>query len=146
MRTRQAGGALVELALILPFLLLLTLVTTEFGRAMYEYNTITKSVRDAVRYLSTQTPNTGQAIATNLIVYGNPQGTGSPLALGLVPSHVIAPVWQTTGTIPAINTVTVTVRGYFFRPLFANVLGVVFAGGNGTIAYADITATMRSPS
>ena len=58
MKNKQNGVALVEFALILPLLLLLTFITTEFGRAVYQYNTITKSVRDAVRYLSTQTPGT----------------------------------------------------------------------------------------
>ncbi|WP_438999322.1 TadE/TadG family type IV pilus assembly protein, partial [Variovorax beijingensis] len=48
---RQRGVALVELALITPLLLLLTFITTEFGRAMYEYNLVVKSTRDAVRYL-----------------------------------------------------------------------------------------------
>ena len=36
---RQRGVALVEFALILPLLLVLTFITTEFGRALYEYQT-----------------------------------------------------------------------------------------------------------
>ena len=56
MKRRQKGVAIVEFALVLPFLLLLTFITTEFGRAIWEYNTLTKSVRDAARYLSIQTP------------------------------------------------------------------------------------------
>ena len=54
----QGGAALIEFALILPFLLVLTFTVTEFGRAMYEFNLVTKSTRDAVRYLSMQTQNT----------------------------------------------------------------------------------------
>lgn len=146
MKTRQSGSALVELALILPFLLLLTFITTEFGRAMYQYNTITKSVRDAVRYLSVQTPGTGEDQARNLIVYGNLAGNGAPLVLNLVPANVLPPTWQLAGSIPVINTVTVTVRGYTFRPLFGNVFGLAFGDANGGIPYGDITATMRAPS
>ena len=71
MKNKQKGAALVELALILPLLLLLTFITTEFGRAMFEYNAITKSTRDAVRYLSFQTPGTQITEARNLMVYGN---------------------------------------------------------------------------
>ena len=63
--------AIVEFALILPFLLLLTFIATEFGRAIWQYNTLTKSVRDAARYLSIQTPGTQIAEARNLMVYGN---------------------------------------------------------------------------
>ena len=144
MKTRQNGAALVEFALILPLLLLLTFMTTEFGRAMYQYNTITKSVRDAVRYLSTQTPGTHIPQAKNLIVYGNLAGTGTPLALGLTIGNVLDPTWQPAGTNPVINTVTVTVSGYKFTPLFRSVFGIAFADANGQIPYNNISATMRS--
>jgi hypothetical protein len=146
MKPGQHGAALIELALILPLLLLLTFITTEFGRAMYQYNTITKSVRDAVRYLSVQTPGTGEAEARNLIVYGNIAGDGPPLALGLAPANVLAPTWQSQGSVPTINTVSITVTGYTFVPLFGNVFGIAFGNANGGIPYGDISATMRAPS
>ena len=56
LKARPKGTAAIELALLLPILLLLTLVTTEFGRAILEYNTVVKSVRNATRYLATRTP------------------------------------------------------------------------------------------
>ena len=46
---RQQGAALIELALSIPFMIMLSMIVIEFGRALYEYNTATKSVRDAVR-------------------------------------------------------------------------------------------------
>lgn len=144
MKTRQNGAALIELALILPLLLLLTFVTTEFGRAMYQYNTITKSVRDGVRYLSMQAPGTQIVEAQNLIVYGNTEGDGPPLALGLSLANVQAD-WQSESVNPVINTVTVTVTGYIFVPLLGNVFGIAFGDANGGIPYGDITATMRAP-
>jgi Flp pilus assembly protein TadG len=140
MKTRQKGVAIVEFALILPFLLLLTFITTEFGRAIWEYNTLTKSVRDAARYLSIQTPGTHVAEARNLMVYGNLAGSGTPLALGLSTLNVPDPTWQTAGTNPVINTVTVRITGYTFNSMFTSVWGVPF----GTFTYGDITATMRS--
>jgi len=145
MNSRQNGGALVELALILPLLLLMTFITTEFGRAMYQYNTITKSVRDAVRYLSMQTPGTSMTEARNLVVYGNLAGNGQPLALGLTTAQVLAPTWQYAGSLPAINTVTVTVSGYTYRPLFGSVFGISFGGANG-IPFGNISASMRAAS
>lgn len=148
MKTRQKGTAAVEFALILPLLLLLTFITTEFGRAMYQYNTIIKSVRDAVRYLSVQTPGTNIAAAQNLVVYGktNPASSDAPLALGLDDSTKVSitPTWATAGSNPLINTVTVTVSGYRFKPLFGSVFGVSFADSTGSIAYSNISATMRS--
>lgn len=140
MKPRQAGVALVEFALILPFLLLLSITAVELGRAVWQYDILTKSVRDAARYLSLQTPGTHMTQARNLAVYGNLSGTGNPLAIGLDPSQVPDPTWQTAGTAPVINTVTVTIRGYQFRPMFASVFGMSF----GTLTYSDISATMRS--
>ncbi len=144
---KQTGVALVEFALIMPLLLLLTFITTEFGRALFQYNILTKSVRDSARYLSAQSPNdtTKYAKAKNLVVYGNPAGSGSPLVIGLTTALVPNPVWQTAGTGPVINTVTIRVTGYNFRPLFASAFGVSFANVNGNIPFADISATMRAP-
>lgn len=47
---REQGFATLEMALVTPFLVVLLLVTAEFSRAFYEYNTLTKSVRHAARY------------------------------------------------------------------------------------------------
>lgn len=148
MKNRQGGTAIVEFALVLPLLLLLTFITTEFGRALYQYNTLTKSVRDAARYLSVQSPSIlttdlpKVANAKKLVVYGKFTATDTPLAIGLTTAQVTDPVWQTVGSSPVINTVTISVSGYIFRPLFASVFGVNF----GNIPFADISATMRSPS
>ena len=81
---------------MLPLLLLITFIVTEYSRALYQYNTLTKSVRDAARYLSTQSPGdpTKYSIAKNLVVYGNPAGSGTPLAIGLSTAQVPDPVWQ----------------------------------------------------
>lgn len=142
MKTKQHGGALIELALSLPLLLILTLITTEFGRAMYQYNTITKSVRDAVRYLSVQSPGTHITEAQNLVVYGTTTPGQTPLTLGLsVSAHVPAPTWQTEGTTPVINTVTVRVTNYTFQSMFPSVFGINL----GNIPFGTISATMRAP-
>jgi hypothetical protein len=140
MNKRQNGVALVEFALILPMLLLLTLITVEFGRAIWQYNTLTKSVRDTARYLSLQTPGTKIPEARNLMVYGNTAGTGNPLAIGLNTSQVPDPIWQTAGTNPVINTVTVRIQGYTFNSLVPSAFGIPF----GAIRFSDVTATMRS--
>ena len=146
---RQHGVAIIEFALVLPLLLLLTFITFELGRALYQYNVLVKSARDAVRYLSIQTPGEGKAASKNLMVYGNPAGTGSPLALGLALDQVKDPVWTLAGSSPVINTVTVRLAGcgdssppcYKFTPLISDVFGFSFA----EIGIADITATMRAP-
>jgi hypothetical protein len=145
MEARQTGTAIVEFALVLPLLLLLTMTTTEFGRAIYQYNTIVKSLRDATRYLSMQTPNTKITEAKNLVVFGNIAGTGQALVTGLTVAKVAAPTWQLTGSDPLIKVVTITVTGYKFHSLFVSVFGVTFGDINGDISFGDISASMRSP-
>jgi Flp pilus assembly protein TadG len=144
----QRGAALVELALVMPLLLILTMITTEFGRVIYQYNLLTKSVRDSVRYLSVQTPGTHTAEAQNLISYGRTTATGTPLVPGLTAANVAVPVWATQGSAPIINTVTVRVQNFCFRPLFTSVFGVSFntsaCGGAAGIPFGNITATMRA--
>ncbi|MBK0394009.1 TadE/TadG family type IV pilus assembly protein [Ramlibacter algicola] len=141
-KNKQGGVALVEFALILPFLLVLTFTTTEFGRALYEYQAISKSVRVAARYLATQNVGTHQAEAANLIVYGTIQpGQGArPLLRNLTMANVMAPQWDQAGATPIINTVRVGVTGYQFRSMFTTAFGVIFP----PIVFSDITATMRS--
>ncbi|MGU3627143.1 TadE/TadG family type IV pilus assembly protein [Comamonas sp. C24C] len=140
---RQQGVELVELALILPFLLLLSMLLVEFGRALYEYNTVAKSVRDAVRYLSVQLPNTGCSQAQNLVVYGQTTAGTTPLAPGLN-TGAVSCSWQTSGTYPLINTVTVTVTGYRFRSMTASVFGLRLGDANGGLTLSNIAATMRT--
>jgi Flp pilus assembly protein TadG len=137
---KQRGVAVIEFALVLPMLLVMTFVVTEFGRAIYQYNILAKSVRDAARYLSVQTPNTHVAQAQNLVVYGNTTGTGSPLALGLATSQVSASWPAATGTNPAISMVTVQITGYSFQSVFTTAFGLSF----GTVPYTSIQASMRS--
>lgn len=139
---KQRGVAIVEFALILPLLLLMIFTVTEFGRAVYEYNILTKSVRNGARYLSMEPPHNVLSIAQarNLMVFGNSAGTGTPLAMGLSAERIAAPTWQTAGTEPVINTVTVRISGYTFRSLFPSVFGIQF----GNVVFPDITATMRS--
>ncbi|NHZ88260.1 pilus assembly protein [Massilia sp. CCM 8733] len=141
MRHRQQGVALVEFAFVLPLLLIVSLLCAELGRAVYRYNSTAKTVRDAVRYLSVQTPGTHAAEARNLILYGNVAGSGALLDPALTAANVPAPTWQTAGSDPLMNTVTIRVSGYQFRPMVANMFGTRFSA----ITFNDISATMRSP-
>jgi hypothetical protein len=142
MKRREKGVALTEFALALPMLLIVMLPILEFGRAYYQYNTVAKSVRQAARYLSVRTPGVDVDKARNIVVYGNPAGTGTPLVPGLSLSNVPTPTWSTTGSYPILNTVTVTVTGYTFVPLVKGVSWIAF----DDIAFGSIQATLRSPT
>jgi len=139
---RERGVALIEFALILPMLLMIIFITTELGRAIQQYNTLAKSVREAARFLSVRAPGTGMTQARNIILYGNPAGTGTIQVAGLSASHVPNPTWATIGSYPAFNTVTVTVQGYQFVPMVSSVFGMRL----DTVTFSPIRATMRSPT
>lgn len=51
---KQQGVEAVELAIILPIMLILCFGITELGRALYLYNGLVKATRGAARYLSQQ--------------------------------------------------------------------------------------------
>jgi Flp pilus assembly protein TadG len=159
MKKRQKGVALVELAITISLLLAICFGVTEFGRAIYTYNTLAKSTRDAARYLSTQAAGSAaaHATATNLVVYGTPVvGQSQPtLVPGLTSSMVgicdasdptcTSNIFQ--GSNPAINTVTVRITGYTFTPVL-DLLGFTrfYTGGSASMTslpFGDISVTMR---
>ncbi|HUR88790.1 MAG TPA: TadE family protein [Ramlibacter sp.] len=142
-RPSERGAALVELALVIPFLLVMAMLVAEFGRAIYQYNVLAKSVRDAARYLTMQTPGTHVTEAKNLVVYGTTASGSAPLAPGLTTTMVSA-AWPSApvGTNPPISTVQVTISGYSFQSMWPSVFGLPF----GTVPYSDIAATMRRPT
>ena len=142
MKQRERGVATTEFALALPMLLMIMLPILEFGRAYYQYNTIAKSVRQAARYLSVRSPGIDTDKARNIVVYGNPAGSGTPLVPGLSLSNVPAPTYGTTGSYPVLNTVTVTVTGFTFLPLVKGVSWIAF----DNITFGSIQATLRSPT
>lgn len=143
MKRSQRGVALVEFALVLPLLILLSMITAEFGRALYQYNTLAKAARDGARYLSVRlaSPET-TSHAKNIVVFGNTDGTGDPLLPGLTLANVPDPAWGTTGSYPAVSTVTMSVTNFGFTALFPRAFGLMF----GNITFSPIRATMRSPS
>lgn len=95
---RQRGVAVLEFTIALPLLLFLMLATVEFGRALSQYDTLTKAVRDSCRYIASKaavgtttvvsiTPQL-QRDGGNLVAYGNVGGTGTALLPGLAPANV----------------------------------------------------------
>ncbi len=65
---RQAGTASVEFVLILPLLMALFALAVDGGRMLGDYHTVSKSVRDAARFLARAEPGiaAGRCMAGNL--------------------------------------------------------------------------------
>ena len=61
----QLGLAAIEFALILPVLLILAFGAIDIGRVLFQYDTLTKSTRDATRYLAAVVRPPAAAFATD---------------------------------------------------------------------------------
>ncbi|KIH84314.1 TadE/TadG family type IV pilus assembly protein [Pseudomonas batumici] len=115
----QQGMALLEFTLVLPLLLLLLLALGEFGRMLFQYNTLLQASRDAGRYVASQAWNstlgtvslssTLQTQTKNVAVYGVPANTGTAVVSGLTTGNV-------TVTAVGSNHVQVTIN-YTFCPV-----------------------------
>jgi hypothetical protein len=113
----ERGTQLVELAIVLPIFVILFAATAEFGRYFYEYTTLAKASRAGARYLATAAVNSAEdATAKNIVVYGNPAGTGSPILFGVTPANVVI---TRTGGVPVLpQTVKVGIIGVKHQPIF----------------------------
>lgn len=160
-RPAQRGAVLVELSLVLPILLLLTLATVEFAQAMAAYKVVVLQVRLATRYLSSKAPGTGHAEARCLLTHGVASAacSGTALMPGFVANGfsisvadaLNAPASQraqrtssdsTVASATTINLVTVTASGYRYQLNFAGFLTSI-TGGASTFDFAPISMTMR---
>ncbi|MBW4933061.1 TadE/TadG family type IV pilus assembly protein [Marinobacter sp. F4206] len=89
LKRKQEGIAMLEFMFSAPLLIVLMFAVTELGWAFHQYHTMTRATRDGARHMasgamvgsvgiiyldSTLVQQTG-----NLVVYGNVNGTGTPL-------------------------------------------------------------------
>jgi Flp pilus assembly protein TadG len=113
----ERGLQLVEVAIVIPIFIVLFAAVAEFGRYFYEYTTLAKAARVGTRYLSVvPVTSTEDAIAKNIVVYGNPAGSGSPILAGLSPSNVVI---TRQGGVPILpQTVKVEIVNYQHQPIF----------------------------
>lgn len=144
---RQNGGlAMVEYILCVPVLILLVLVVGELGRAMMQYNALTKACRDGVRYVaenalvgSTQVVTISNTVRTqtqNLVAFGNIVGAGTPRLPGLASANVTV-----TGTATADVIVSVS---YDYDSIFGSIPNLVASGRTDTNLQFNAAVTMRA--
>jgi predicted outer membrane lipoprotein len=156
---RARGVAAVEFAFVLPVLLAVAFGIVELGRAMYEYDTLVKSARAAVRYLTTVNVadpamrNRAVCIALAADPYASCYGSTvnmtarAPWMLGTLAASDVEILWPNPSD-PAlaglynINTgqggidlVTVVIRNYRYRSFL-----LPFVPAIGT--FGPISATM----
>ena len=136
----QHGLVSVELAIALPLILLIMLATADYGRAFYQYTTLTKAVEAGTRYyastvLDTNIPNK-ETTTVNLVIFGSPQA-GSDV------DRVLPGFGTTNGSVAPpvliIDHVRVSAQ-YNFVPLIAGI--PIFGSATGFTMTA--TNTMRA--
>lgn len=153
-RKRQSGVAAIELAILMIPLSFMAFGAAEFGRAIYQYNTLVKSTRDAVRYLSTQAPGDAADVTTAkcLAVYGTTDCTGSQLVPGLTTAMVdVCDATLCPGTHQAVSTGTgtinlVTVYIGQTTPFQFKVIVPLVMDNASALTFNVISATMRQIS
>jgi Flp pilus assembly protein TadG len=113
----ERGMQLAELAIVIPLFLILFATTAEFGRFFYEYSTLAKAARAGSRYLATASVDVNEDLrAKNIVIYGNPEGTGSPVIKGLTTANVT--ITRAGGAPSLPETVKVQITGYKYQPIF----------------------------
>ena len=113
----EHGGALAELAIIVPFLLVMLAGVSEFGRFFETYTTLAKSSRAAARYLSNTPYDDAHILAAKaMTVCGKTKcATGEQYFANLDAGDVEVTA-DLVGGKP--ETVTVSVTGFTYTPIF----------------------------
>lgn len=116
----EHGGALAELAILVPFLLVMLAAVAEFGRYFETYTTLSKSTRNAARYLSNNTFDTQHINAAKaMAVCGKTAcAAGEEYFAGLDTTDIEITSTETEGSTAVPETVTVTVNGFVYDPIF----------------------------
>jgi Flp pilus assembly protein TadG len=117
----ERGGALAELAILVPFLVVMLAAVTELGRLFQTYTALSKSTRAAARYISNHAYDDDQiALTKNVAVCGQVNCTDvDPVVPGLTTDNiVVTPEFQAGGGGGNPIRVTVSIQNYSFQPIF----------------------------
>ena len=116
----ESGGALAELAILVPFLLVMLAGIAEFGRYFETYTTLAKSTRAAARYLSNSPFDAPHiAAAKSMAVCGKTAcASGEAYFSGLTTAAIDVTSTETEGSTAVPETITVAVTGFTYTPIF----------------------------
>lgn len=138
---KQRGVSAVEFTIAVPLCLFLFLAVTEFGRAIWHYNTLTRAVHDGARFAASnalvgqsQVVNVDAQLVNdvgNVAAFGTPAGGSGALLPGLAPGNFTV-VNEGAGIISVTGT-------YPYQPMLGGVLPRIVQGGT-----IDTTITMRA--
>lgn len=110
-RDTERGATLVEFAIGATVFLAALFSVLEFGRVLWLHNALTDAARRGARYAVVNS-NADSASVKNVVVYGNPAGTGTPLINNLSTANVDVN-YSTFGV--GEGTATVNITNYQFQ-------------------------------
>jgi Flp pilus assembly protein TadG len=137
------GAAIVEFAIVLSLMLLITAGIFEFGRAFLYYDALAKATRDGARYMSAAPKATISSVAVtdakNLVVAAANAANLKPVLANGDVVVTCTPAACADGTAP--TDVEVSISGYSIT------IGGVMPFVSGTTSYTGVTlaphTTMR---
>lgn len=134
---RQKGVAAVEFGLLISLLVAIAFGGTELGRALYQYNTLAKSARQAVRVMSLTPGNAVEATARCMAVYAKPAcgNQDTPVVEGLTTGQVHFIYDTVSNGVASVPVVRVEIRNFEFVSLMSWVIP--------DITFGPVGSTMR---
>lgn len=116
---KERGTQILELAIALPVMLVLLGAVGEFARFFYTYSALDNAVRAGARHACKWERNASWTIpeTSRMVVYGDFSDTSNgPILPGLSTANVVV---QSNGpSVNRIDSVTVSIVGYSYTPLF----------------------------
>lgn len=150
----EKGGALAELAILLPLLVAMMGVVTELGRLFQTYTDLSKATRVAARNIS-NVAYTSQNInyTKNVAVCGKIDCTGlTPVVPSLTTDNVVVTPEYAACDCGNPIRVTVSIQNYNFQPIFNlgalignNRLLALPASGSTTMYYMWVDPAGAAP-
>lgn len=110
-RNNERGSTLVEFAIGATVFMTAMFAVLEFGRALWVHNALTDAARRGARYATLNTAASATQVK-NVVVYGNPDGSGSPMVNDLSAANVDV---NYSGFGLNDGTVSVSITNYQFQ-------------------------------
>jgi len=110
-KNNERGSTLVEFSIGVTVFATAMFAVLEFGRALWTHNALTDAARRGARY-AVMNAASDSASVKNVVVFGDPAGTGNPMLPNLAAENVQV-VYDNYGLDE--GTVTVSITDYQFK-------------------------------
>ena len=110
-KDNERGSTLVEFAIGVTVFVTAMFAVLEFGRALWVHNALTDAARRGERYATLNSSASASSVR-NVVVYGNPEGTGQPMLNNLTTTNVDVTY---DGFGLNVGTVSVSITNYQFQ-------------------------------